>query len=249
LLIFLQQKFANSEAIVRQTWERYRTNNGGSITSAIDWAIKQYNANSSLADEFPKFTWNNYFLNHGTYDRRLNNIYPNVENPGGGPVSMDEWELFRSKLFGDRRNNGNAGVFVPLGHHFQQPGGLSIDWPTINQPYPVDYLGAVYLEYYPDLLPTGRLADLTLTVTLRRLPGGADPTVSVISFADFTTTPHPGNNLISPNVTLDGDHVVYQYTQTIQNFHQLKPNGRVAMIISNPGGWGQFSCRAEVILR
>jgi len=51
----LEQKVANSETIVRQIWERYRANNGGSMLAAIDQTL-QTRYNTNIVNEFSRFT-------------------------------------------------------------------------------------------------------------------------------------------------------------------------------------------------
>jgi hypothetical protein len=228
LLIFLQQKFANSEAIVRQTWERY-SSNGGSITNAIDWAIKQYNVNSGLTEEFPKFTWNNYFMITGTYDINVTNVYTDsatLPPTFTGP----EWKLFRSFLHDGREiwQAGNSGVLAKRVDAYPVDGSTQVN-PQIGR------FGAAYIEFYP---PGGPAAQLNLTLTITKQWGKANPKVSVIPIANFQT--HPPNNFINP-VADTGLSLGYVYTYN--NFNALD---RLLVIISNVDGDINFSYSANI---
>jgi hypothetical protein len=113
----------------------------------------------------------------------------------------------------------------------------------------VENWGSAYIEFFPTTLPLNRAADLTITVALKIYSGGSNPKVSVLPISNFSATPHPANNFVTPVITPEGTYLVYKYTQTIQNFHQLN---RVAVIISNPSTVStaiSISYRADVTFR
>jgi hypothetical protein len=241
---YLEQKAANSENIILQTWQQY---NGGSMLATINQVLAGY-GNKSIATEFPEFAWNNYFLNAGTYDRNVA-TYKVIDNPTG-PLSQEkEWQLFRHWLTdNDRKTQSDTttGVFVEfVGKNSTYP----IDGPIANNPYLVEPMGAVYTEFFTTTLPASRAADLTITFSLRAPAGSATPKVSVLPVANFAATPHPGNNFVQPTIQWQGTYTLYTYVQTIQNFHNLN---RVAVIISNVDTTNNqisFSYHAEVALR
>jgi len=243
---FLEQKVANSETIVRQIWERYRTNNGGNMTTAIEQVLRnQYGTN--LPNEFPRFTWHNYFMNSGTYDIQVTGVYT---NPTTLPPAFTgpQWQLFRSHLLGDRKNwqAGNAGVLVD---RVGQTESYPIEGPAPGKPFLVENLGAAYIEFFPTTLPLNRAADLTITLSLNVYTGGSEPRVSILPIPNFSATPHPPNNFVTPVIIPESTYLIYRYTRTVNNFHQLN---RVAVIVSSAGSVSTahpFSYRAEVILR
>jgi hypothetical protein len=55
-------------AIIRKTWEQYQANNGNGMVNSIDQVLRRSEYSTNLATEFPKFTWNNYFMITGTYN-------------------------------------------------------------------------------------------------------------------------------------------------------------------------------------
>jgi len=224
-----------AHAIIRKTWEEYQANSSNGMVKALDQVLKRPDYGTTLADEFPKFTWNNYFMITGTYSAVLpGRVYTNLADPMGRDVfgrdnwhdNWNEWQLFRFWLNDERRDyqNDNAGVLVD---RVGQSESYPIDGPLPGKPSVVDSLGAAYVEFFPTSLPQGRVADLTVVVSLKVYTGGANPKVSIIPITNFGST--SPNNFVVPVIVPEGTYLVYKYTQTVQNFHQLN---RVAVIIS-----------------
>jgi hypothetical protein len=212
------------------------------MVKAIDNVLKRADYGTTLADEFPKFTWNNYFMNAGTYDIQVTNVYTNLATLTPS-FTGPEWQLFRSQLEGDRRNwqGGNAGVLVD---RVGQSESYPLDGPAYGIPSAVHNLGAAYIEFFPTTLPLTRTVDLNITLRVYNAASASAPKVSIIPIADFATP--PGNDFVSPAFVLEGTEWIYRYTRTIQNFRQLN---RVVMIISNVGDLHPFSYHAEVTYR
>lgn len=234
---YLEEKVANSDAIIRKTWEQYKAQNeangNSSVVNAID-TVLQLDYATSLNSELPQFAWNNYFLIGGTYDRMVN-IYRDVEHPCFlvnqqvcSPLQeQPEWELFRSWLFSPRNDyqNNNAGVLVDPERQFP------IDGPPPGKPYQVNHLGAAYIEFFPDQLnlPANSAADLNLIITIHdgaTLSPRNQPKISIIPILNFAATPHPNSNFTGSSVVVPN----LIYTHTIPNFNQFD---RVLVIISN----------------
>jgi hypothetical protein len=223
---FLQQKVANSEAIVRQTWERYRANNGGSMLTAIEQVLQNQYA-TNLTNEFPKFTWHNYFMNAGTYDIQVTNVYTNLETLQPA-FTGPQWQLFRSHLREGRDNwqVGNAGVAI-----IDQVVQFPVNGPPTGKPDAIASLGAAYLEFYPTNLSPGITADLNIAITIpsgAMLPIEDRPRVSVMAIASFGATPHPSNDFIQPTTHVGS--LDLRYNRLVTNFKSLD---RVVVIISN----------------
>ena len=239
-----------------KTWQVYSNTNGSNMLTAIDQTLQRSEYGTTLANEFPKFTWNNYFMITGTYDTVLpGRVYADLYDPFNTNRQMvgfhdnaPEWQVFRNRLVGGRENYQveNAGVLVD---RVGQIESYPIDGPAPGKPFFVESLGSAYVEFFPTTLPLTRTADLTITVSLKVYSGGTSPKVSIIPISNFSATPHPANNFATPVITPEGTYLVYKYAQTVQNFRQLN---HVAVIISNPSNVSTaipFSYRAEVTFR
>ena len=210
---------------LRQIWERYRTNNGGDVLTAIDQMLRNQYA-TNLADRFPEFAWNNYFLNAGTYTRWIDLAYTAVDNlPQFEFRNGSEWRLFRTIL---QRQDDQAGPLVLRVPQYP------FDGPAIGDPDRIDHWGVVYIEFLPN--NPNQAVDLNLQI---RIPGGgafspADyPRVSVIPIpaGSLTTAPHPPNNFLQPTVVPgSSEGLDLLYTNTTANFNTMD---RVAVIIFN----------------
>jgi uncharacterized repeat protein (TIGR01451 family) len=218
--------------IIRATWQRYKDINGnnqaGKIIEAIDTVIGEYNGTTNLANEFPKFTWNNYFMITGTYGIQVTNVYTDLVTL---PPSFTgpEWKLFRNFAQEDRKKwqDGNAGV-NPVARVFQFPVDVSPGTTTAI----VDHWGAGYLEFFPSRLnlQTGQTADLNLTIVVGNgnvIPQADRPRVSIMPITAWggNTLPPP-NDFVQP--VLSGGALIYN--RNIPNFNTYN---RVAVIINN----------------
>ena len=225
---YLEQKVANTDTIIRQIWEKYQANNGsGGMIAAIDQVLQEQYA-TSLRNEFPKFTWNNYFLNDGTYTRAVN-LYFDVFNPVGNPRAAPEWELFRSWLV-DPRNNyqqEHAGVLTKPENSYPASGPQ-------NYPSGVDALGSGYIEFLsPANVAAGTQLNVTLYTNLEPNLGDTAVQAYVIPIlpTHFTTLPHPDGTLLAPQPSQKwiGTYLT-QYTFHIENFDRC---GRITLILNN----------------
>jgi len=226
---YLEQQVANSDAVIRRTWERRAT--GSNMLTVIDWTLQNYYS-TNLADEFPKFAWYNYFLNSNTYTRTVA-VYTVWNNVSGNPTSEMEWQLFRSWLQPPRNDFQNsAGVLVD--QVFFDPSTMSKSGPS-RIPNTIDALGAAYIEFFQQglTIPIGGSVDLNFTIAI---PGGTNipiadrPRVSVLPIpGDFNANVHPPNAFINPIADATGQNLLY--SQTIPSFHNYR---HVAVIISNP---------------
>jgi len=231
---FLEQKVAAPrnlpdppERIIRKIWQQYADNSHRGMLDAIDQVLRRREYGTTLADAFPNFTWNNYFLNRGTYDQRLNNIYPDVENPGGGPVSMAEWELFRSWLRGDRGNhqNGNAGVRTDRRDTYP------VMEPSPNYSPVVGPLSAGYVEFMrPNAIGTNTTLSVTLDIHLPTSDPDGFIRASVLPIGNFINLPHPANHFLVSTPLPLALTPTYRHTVRIANFHQCD---RVTLSINN----------------
>ena len=115
----------DAPAIIRKTWEQYQANIGNGIVNSIDQVLRRSEYSTTLATEFPKFTWNNYFMITGTYDTVLpGRVYGDLYDPQPNNYhdNAPEWQVFRNRLVyprgdwsgSDPRSNGfaNAGVLI-----------------------------------------------------------------------------------------------------------------------------------------
>jgi hypothetical protein len=233
LLIFLQQKVANSEAIVRQTWERYRTNNGGSMTTAIDQVLRnQYGTN--LANEFPKFTWNNYFMITGTYDINVTSVYTDVATLPPA-FTGPEWQLFRNRLLYPRKDWSGSD---PLSNGIPQAGVLVErvpDYPNNNFHFPswttpIQQFGVAYTEFMTNTsLIAGGVLSVTIDVDWSLSDAQQYGRVSALPLTSFTTVP---NTFLTPNTAYLPDKTVSRYTFRVADFAHCN---RVALLINNLG--------------
>jgi hypothetical protein len=178
----------------------------------------------------------------GTYDIQVTNVYTDLAK-FPSTFTGPEWKLFRERLTGDRRNyqGSNAGVQVEqVGRSNSYP----LDGPTRGNPSVIENLGVAYVEFYTSTLnlPPGAVADLHLTIVIRKKLGQPDPKVSMVPISSFSATPLPNNNFINP--TIGGINLLYDVTQV--NFNRLD---RVVLIISNYGAPVDFSYYAEVTIR
>jgi hypothetical protein len=225
---FLEEQVANGNAaIIQQTWERYRANPNADMLAAIEEVLTQ-NYNTNLRDVFPEFARLNYFMNQGTYDTVIPQVYPNVQDLGSLQNNWALWRIFREKLRQGRENfaAGNAGV--EIARTIDQEWNL---FPAAGQATNVDHLGVAYLEFRTTQLnlPAGTAADLQLTITVPDRGGLLPlhrPRVSVMAIQGFAAVPHPANTFLDPIV----NGVDLEYTTTIQNFQQYD---RVAVLVSN----------------
>ncbi len=241
---FLEKKVANSDAIIRQTWEQYKANNGGSMMAAIDQVLKRAEYNSSIGKVFPEFAWNNYFMNQGTYTKHIK-VYLDNNTIPGSLLDGEEWQLFRAKLQDARHEfqDGNAGTLVEqVGRTTAYP----LVGPGPDKPFYVEPMGVVYIEFFPTTLPANRAGDLTVNFSLKAFTEGSEPKISMVPIADFAATPHPSDNFLSPVVVPEGTYLIYRYTNTVTNFQRFDP---VTAIISSVGNASQFSYQADVTLR
>ena len=229
LATFLEQKVANSDVVIRRTWEE-RTTQSNMLT-AIDRTLRDYYS-TNLEAEFPKFTWYNYFLNSNTYTPTVT-VYIDWRNVTGNPSSQPEWQLFRRWLDQSRQDfDNNAGVLAE--QVLFDPTRLSKSGPS-QIPNTIDPLGAAYIEFFQQglIIPIGGHVDLNFTVTI---PGGASipstdrPQVSVLPVAgDFNVDVHPPNNFINPVADPNTRNLTYAWASS--SFANYR---RVAVIISNP---------------
>jgi hypothetical protein len=228
----------DAPAIIRKTWDQYRANNGNGMVNSIDQVLRRSEYNTTLATEFPKFTWNNYFMITGTYDIQVTGVYTNLATlppTFTGP----EWQLFRSWLQyprndwngSDPRSNGiaNAGVAI-----IDQVVQFPVIGPPVDKPNEIDSLGAAYIEFYPTNLPSGITADLNVTITIPSgalLPATDRPKVSVIAISNFGATPNPPNDFVQPTTQVGSLNLFYN--RQVVNFKTSGTVNRVVVIISN----------------
>ncbi len=223
---FLEQKVANSETIARQTWERYRANNGGSMLTAINQVLGGYGG-KSLATEFPKFTWHNYFMNSGTYDIQVTGVYT---NPATLPPAFTgpQWQLFRSHLREGRDNwqAGNAGVRTAREENLTN----RVVGPPSNYSPIVEPRGVGYVEFLrPAAIGTNTTLSVTLDVYLPYVNASDDIRVSALPIQNFNALPHPNNQFL-PSIRVNTGRVTYRHTFRVANFHQCD---RTTLIINN----------------
>lgn len=217
------------------------------MVSAIDQVLQnQYTTN--LANEFPKFTWNNYFLNDGTYTRS-DSVYPDISNPSGAPTTETEWQLFRSKLFyprsdwsgSDPRSSGipNAAGLVDQVKNYPASSQTSPFAPQVGN------LGAAYVEFLPNS-SIGATDILSVTFGIYLAPPSAAQVarVSVLPVTNFVNSPHPSNVFLNPLLAQPSG--TSSYTFQIVNFKQCD---RVALIANNvlPPFVYNYGYAAEVI--
>jgi len=223
---FLEQKVANNKEIIRTIWQRYKDmnaiNSAYNITTAIDEVIPQYKANSSLASEFPQFTWNNYFMITGTYDIQVTNVYTDLAK-FPATFTGPEWKLFRERLRDGRERwqSGNAGVLVERINIFPANSITS----TFNTR--VENLGAAFIEFVPNTtVGANDVLSVTLTVNLPLFESTRVARVSVLPITNFTNT-SPGNLFLSPRAAPPPLGLASTYTFQVANF---KHCDRVALI-------------------
>lgn len=205
----------------------------GKMIKAIDIVVRGCNGTTNLANEFPKFTWNNYFMITGTYDIQVTNVYTNLvtlQPTFTGP----EWQLFRSHLQRERKDwqAGNAGVRADPVTGYPRS-GPSVDYSPVAGP-----LGAAHVEF---LRPTSISANAALSVTLSIFLPRADPDAfirtSALPITNFGTLPHPGNQFLPP-VPVSGELTpTYRQTFRVAKFDQCN---RVAVIVNNINRYNPF---------
>jgi hypothetical protein len=232
---FLEQKVAEprnpadgAHAIVRKTWEQYRTNNGGSMVNAIDQVLRRPEYGTTLPDAIPNFAWNNYFLNDGTYTRDVDAYKYFIDYNPAHRFQGKEWQLFRSWLTGGRENwqAGNAGVLTDPRRTYPALG------PSANYSFAVSPAGTAYVEF---MRPAAIGANTTLSVTLGvYLPyANVSDYIRVsalpIPIQGFNVLPHPNNQFL-PSTYLSPGRVTYRYAFRVANFHQCD---RTTLIINN----------------
>lgn len=154
---FLEEQVANSNAaIIQQTWERYRANPNADMLAAMEEVLTQ-NYNTNLRDVFPEFARLNYFMNQGTYDTVVPQVYPNVQDLGSLQNNWALWQIFRDKLLppNSARNNSpqDTAAVVVEGHVL--PPSIN-SFPIEGEASSVDHLGATYIEiWHSHLLSRG----------------------------------------------------------------------------------------------
>jgi hypothetical protein len=227
---------------VRQTWERYRANNGGSVLTAIDQVLRnQYAAN--LPNEFPKFTWHNYFMNAGTYDIQVTNVYTNLETLQ--PVfTGPQWQLFRSYLREGRDNwqAGKAGVLVDRVNIFP------VSSITSTYSTRVENLGAAYVEFLPNAsIGVNDVLSVTLTINLPLFDATRVARVSVLPIGNFASVPHPGNVFLTPRAAPPPAPLTSRYTFQVANFRQCNRVTLIANAVTITKDVFDYSYLAEVI--
>jgi hypothetical protein len=243
---FLEQKVANSDVIVRQTWERYRANNGGRMLTAIDQTLRnQYN--TTIANAFPNFTWHNYFMNNGTYDLQVTNVYTNT-NPTTLPPAFTgpQWQLFRSHLREGRDNwqAGHAGVWVDRVNIF--PANSNSITSTYSSR--VENLGAAFIEFVPNpSLSATAVLSVTFTVHLPLLDTTRLARVSVLPISNFAAVPHPGNVFLTPRAAPPPTPLTSHYTFRVANFRQCDRVTLIANAITTTADLFDYRYLAEVI--
>lgn len=241
LATYLRDKVANSDTIIRQIWQQYKSN-GGNAIAAIDQVLQsQYS--TTLASEFPKFTWNNYFLNDGTYvNISPTGVYTDVTY-STTLVSMPDWQLFRSHLRDGRENYlaGNAGVFTDP--RITYPGS----GPSAGYSRFTGSLGVGYLEFMrPSTITANAALSVTLTLYLPDTNPEAYIRTSILPIANFSSVPHPGNQMLTPVFVNNMPTPTYRQTFRVAKFDQCN---RVAVIVNNINRYNPFQYEyiAEVI--
>jgi hypothetical protein len=214
-------------AIIRKTWEEYRDHSSNGMTVAIDNVLGGY-GNKSLATEFPKFTWNNYFMITGTYDINVTGVYTDVATLPPAFTGL-EWQLFRSFLQQGRDNwqGENAGVrTVRVDNLTNRVSGPPSDYASIVGP-----LGAAYLEF---VRPAASGANTTLSVNLDVYLPYANTSdyirVSALPIRGFNVLPHPNNQFL-PSISVNYPREANRYTFRVANFHQC--DNRTTLIVNN----------------
>jgi len=198
------------------------------MASAIDQVLQNQYA-TNLANEFPKFTWNNYFMITGTYNATLPpRVYTNLNDPLGPNNFHDnwaEWQLFRFWLQQDRKRyqDGFAGVFVDS--------ALGYPWNSFGSS--VERLGVRYVEFVPrdvngQKLSARAVLTVTLTTNWNTSTASRDARISVLPIRNFTDTVHPANVFVQPQSTGSGTG----YRFRVHNFGQCD---RVALIVNDVG--------------
>jgi hypothetical protein len=192
------------------------------MLTALEQVLQSQYA-TTLTNEFPKFTWHNYFMNSGTYDIQVTNVYTDTTTLPPA-FTGPQWQLFRSHLFGNRGNwqAGNAGVRVVEAKAYP----YTIPVTTTEQ------LGVHYIEFLArDNNPTPPNASAILTVTLTTSrpvsTASRDARVSVLPIIDFINGPKPPNLFIAPQPE---SAFSSRYSFRVHNFG---PCGRVTLIVND----------------
>jgi hypothetical protein len=217
------------------------------MVTAIDQVLQNQYA-TNLANEFPKFTWNNYFMNDGTYNTVLPRVYKNLADPLGPDSQHDnwhEWELIRSWLAYPRKDwSGNDPNNVPPSNGIPNAGVL-VDSPTQypwTGPSPsysswVYSLGAGYFEFLGGApIAPGSTLLVTLESNLSPDQANQNSRVSVLPILDFLTGPKPQNQFLTPSIGSQGPSSSRYYFR-VANFDQCS---RVTVIANNVGTTNQF---------
>lgn len=212
------------DAIVRKTWEQYnfrKVNNlGGDVVVAIDDILQRPIYSTTLTTEFPKFTWQNYFLNGDAYTRTVT-AYKDVQNPADTPTPQAEWKLFRSWLAPERRDyQVSASLVDPVKTYpFIGPSG------SYNPR--IENLGVGFIEFLPSQqMSAGSTLSVTLRVGVSLGDANRSAQISVLPILNFTTGPHPHNIFLTPQA---GDYLTSYYSFKVKNFEGCN---RVALIIN-----------------
>lgn len=201
------------------------------MLTALEQVLQSQYA-TTLTNEFPKFTWHNYFMNNGTYDAVLpQRVYTNLNDPlgpGNFHDNWQEWQLFRFWLKDERRNwqAGNAGVRTAQENNYAN----RVGGPPPNYSSVVESQGVSYVEFLrPATIGANTTLSVTLDVYLPFVNVSDDIRVSVLPIRSFSTLPHPSNQFI-PSTYISIGRVTYRHTFRVANFHQCD---RAAVIINN----------------
>ncbi|MGB8646559.1 MAG: hypothetical protein WCF84_15070 [Anaerolineae bacterium] len=232
----MEHQAANGNpTIIQETWQQYAEHSSDGIVAAINNVLQTYNG-KNLQSEFPRFAWNNYFLNAGTYDYVPTDggvqqrVYLNVNDPTTlTPNPWPLWQIFRSKLLGPRLSHPNNTAGVITGVASSYPASGPEDY------YPgVEPLGAGYIEFSP---PANAVAGTRLDVTVYSNiePNLGNTAVQAHAFSvlngRFAALPHPLGTLLAPAPSQQWTPTyLTQYTFHVDNFDQCD---RVTLILSN----------------
>jgi hypothetical protein len=219
------------------------------MLTALEQVLQSQYA-TTLTNEFPKFTWHNYFMNSGTYDIQVTNVYTDTTTLPPA-FTGPQWQLFREGLFYPRndwngvdpRSNGipNAGVFVdrPVQYPWIGPSSRYSRW--------ISSLGAGYFEFLGGaMVAPGSTLLVTLENNLSPEQSNLYSRVSVLPIRDFLDQVKPQNQFLTPTMGSQGPSSS-RYTFRVANFDRC---GRVTVIVNNVGTANQYLYRvnAEVFV-
>jgi hypothetical protein len=216
---------ANAHTIIQKTWQVYSDTRGSNMLTAIDQTLQRSEYGTTLANEFPEFTWNNYFMITGTYDTVLpGRVYADLYDPFNTNRQMvgfhdnaPEWQVFRNRLVKGRENYaaGNVGVLVDRVNIFP------VSSITSTYSTRVENMGAGYIEFLPNpsIGANGALS-VTFSVNLPLFDANRVARISVLPINNFINLPHPGNVFLVPRVAPPPSVLISQYTFEVANFGQ-----------------------------